>query len=284
MDFNFSSPIRGSSDIAGLDSSQPIMPFIYKERFPKSKAQMEMKLQQFLLSNASLSGFTTSMALNVSANASPANAVVVSATSSPLLPQSSSACFQRPVSPQPQRQCTPRPSSPLPPRPISPLATMEFSSGSGAAAAVEAGAMFRRCGSSNNNLSTAISPGSSFVYSAGTPLPPTLASVSSAASSARNSVGSGSGSLAGPMPRSERCSFLIGAGAGGELSGIGNVSPNFDPNLLRLISEGATRFLHHQICEIVADCLQKSREDLLTCVYFCNMSVRLDETLAEVFI
>lgn len=55
-----------------------------------------------------------------------------------------------------------------------------------------------------------------------------------------------------------------------------------DPALLRLISDGATRFLHHQICEIVADCLQKSREDLLTCAYFCQMSVRLDETLAEV--
>ncbi|KAF7636971.1 hypothetical protein Mgra_00003550 [Meloidogyne graminicola] len=54
-----------------------------------------------------------------------------------------------------------------------------------------------------------------------------------------------------------------------------------DPNLLRLISDGATRFLHHQLCEIAADCLQKSRDDMLNCVYFCSMSVRLDETLAE---
>lgn len=55
-----------------------------------------------------------------------------------------------------------------------------------------------------------------------------------------------------------------------------------DPALLRLISDGATRFLHHQLCEIAADCLQKSRDGLLSCAYFCNMSVRLDETLAEV--
>lgn len=55
-----------------------------------------------------------------------------------------------------------------------------------------------------------------------------------------------------------------------------------EQSLLRLICDGATRFLHHQICEICADCLQKSRDDLLTCVYFCSMSVRLDETLAEV--
>ena len=57
-----------------------------------------------------------------------------------------------------------------------------------------------------------------------------------------------------------------------------------DPSILRLISEGATRFLHHQLCEIAADCLQKSRDDLLTCSYFCNLSIRLDETLAEVLI
>uniref|UniRef100_A0A183BS65 non-specific serine/threonine protein kinase n=1 Tax=Globodera pallida TaxID=36090 RepID=A0A183BS65_GLOPA len=54
-----------------------------------------------------------------------------------------------------------------------------------------------------------------------------------------------------------------------------------DPTILRLIADGATRFLHHQLCEIAADCLQKSRDGLLSCAYFCNMSVRLDETLAE---
>nr|CAD2192867.1 unnamed protein product [Meloidogyne enterolobii] len=65
------------------------------------------------------------------------------------------------------------------------------------------------------------------------------------------------------------------------LFGCSTNTPPIDPQLLRLISDGATRFLHHQLCEIAADCLQKSRDDLLNCVYFCSMSVRLDETLAE---
>lgn len=104
-----------------------------------------------------------------------------------------------------------------------------------------------------------------------TPLP-NLALLSSAASSARNS---GASNNSGSCPR---CSFMVTGGVGD----LSSTLKEYDPNLLRLISEGATRFLHHQICEIVADCLQKSREDLLTCAYFCNMSVRLDETLAEV--
>uniref|UniRef100_A0A914MCH6 Microtubule-associated serine/threonine-protein kinase pre-PK domain-containing protein n=1 Tax=Meloidogyne incognita TaxID=6306 RepID=A0A914MCH6_MELIC len=93
--------------------------------------------------------------------------------------------------------------------------------------------------------------------------------------------------------------FLKGNGGGDQLSnntppiitsstisssplfGCSTNTPPIDPQLLRLISDGATRFLHHQLCEIAADCLQKSRDDLLNCVYFCSMSVRLDETLAE---
>ncbi|CAJ0587043.1 unnamed protein product, partial [Mesorhabditis spiculigera] len=54
-----------------------------------------------------------------------------------------------------------------------------------------------------------------------------------------------------------------------------------DPKLLRLIADGATRFLHHQIVEIAADCLARSRDDTITCSYFCEMSQRLDETLGE---
>ncbi|CAJ0959900.1 unnamed protein product, partial [Mesorhabditis belari] len=54
-----------------------------------------------------------------------------------------------------------------------------------------------------------------------------------------------------------------------------------DPKLLRLIADGATRFLHHQIVEIASDCLARSRDDTITCGYFCEMSQRLDETLTE---
>uniref|UniRef100_A0A0K0D470 non-specific serine/threonine protein kinase n=1 Tax=Angiostrongylus cantonensis TaxID=6313 RepID=A0A0K0D470_ANGCA len=54
-----------------------------------------------------------------------------------------------------------------------------------------------------------------------------------------------------------------------------------DLALLRLISDGATRFLHHQIVEVASDCLSRSRDDTITCSYFCEMSQRLDETLNE---
>ncbi|CAD6199737.1 unnamed protein product [Caenorhabditis auriculariae] len=54
-----------------------------------------------------------------------------------------------------------------------------------------------------------------------------------------------------------------------------------DRSLLRIIGDGATRFLHHQIVEVAADCLSRSRDDSITCSYFCEMSQRLDETLNE---
>lgn len=55
-----------------------------------------------------------------------------------------------------------------------------------------------------------------------------------------------------------------------------------DPAVLRLIADGATRFLHHQIVEMAADCLAKSRDDLITSIYFCDMSQGLEDTLIEV--
>uniref|UniRef100_A0A914ZQV2 non-specific serine/threonine protein kinase n=2 Tax=Parascaris univalens TaxID=6257 RepID=A0A914ZQV2_PARUN len=57
--------------------------------------------------------------------------------------------------------------------------------------------------------------------------------------------------------------------------------PGVDSGLLRLIADGATRFIHHQIVEIASDCLSKSRDDVITCAYFCEMSQRLEETLTE---
>ncbi|PAV65129.1 hypothetical protein WR25_18484 [Diploscapter pachys] len=69
--------------------------------------------------------------------------------------------------------------------------------------------------------------------------------------------------------------------AGNRKSMIFDVDPSIDRNLLRLIADGATRFLHHQIVEIASDCLARSKDDLITCSYFCEMSQRLDETLNE---
>ncbi|EPB68514.1 kinase domain protein [Ancylostoma ceylanicum] len=56
-----------------------------------------------------------------------------------------------------------------------------------------------------------------------------------------------------------------------------------DRTLLRLIGDGATRFLHHQIVEVASDCLARSRDETISCSYFCEMSQRLDETLNEEF-
>ncbi|XGW07334.1 hypothetical protein V3C99_010489 [Haemonchus contortus] len=56
---------------------------------------------------------------------------------------------------------------------------------------------------------------------------------------------------------------------------------SIDRSLLRLIGDGATRFLHHQVVEVASDCLTRSRDETISCSYFCEMSQRLDETLNE---
>ncbi len=55
-----------------------------------------------------------------------------------------------------------------------------------------------------------------------------------------------------------------------------------DPELIRILADGSARFLHHQIMELAGDCLQKSREDFLTSVYFYDMSQNLDDLLNQV--
>uniref|UniRef100_A0A0N5AG00 non-specific serine/threonine protein kinase n=1 Tax=Syphacia muris TaxID=451379 RepID=A0A0N5AG00_9BILA len=56
---------------------------------------------------------------------------------------------------------------------------------------------------------------------------------------------------------------------------------SIDQATSRLISDGATRFIHHQIVEIASDCLAKSKDDLINCAYFCEMSQRLEDILNE---
>ncbi|VIO93132.1 KIAA0303, putative [Brugia malayi] len=53
-----------------------------------------------------------------------------------------------------------------------------------------------------------------------------------------------------------------------------------DPRM-RLISDGATRFLHHQIIEVANDCLSKSKDDLTNASYFSEISQRLEAVIAE---
>ena len=42
------------------------------------------------------------------------------------------------------------------------------------------------------------------------------------------------------------------------------------------------RFVHHQIIEMARDCLRKSQDNLITSVYFLEMSENLEKLLAEV--
>ncbi|CEF70793.1 Microtubule-associated serine/threonine-protein kinase 4 [Strongyloides ratti] len=61
----------------------------------------------------------------------------------------------------------------------------------------------------------------------------------------------------------------------------GTESINCDTNTLHCVSDGATRFIHHQIVEIASDCYQKSKDDGLSSNYFLEMSCKLDELLVE---
>jgi microtubule-associated serine/threonine kinase len=55
-----------------------------------------------------------------------------------------------------------------------------------------------------------------------------------------------------------------------------------DAMVAACLSDGATRFLHHQVVELAGDCLCRSHEDRLCSQYFCDMSQKLDDTIIEV--
>ncbi|KRZ92616.1 Microtubule-associated serine/threonine-protein kinase 1 [Trichinella sp. T8] len=52
------------------------------------------------------------------------------------------------------------------------------------------------------------------------------------------------------------------------------IHPNIkqDPNLVKLFSNGCARFIHHQIVELASDCLLKSKEEIISSVYFYEMT------------
>uniref|UniRef100_A0A915MZ55 Iron-sulfur cluster assembly scaffold protein n=1 Tax=Meloidogyne javanica TaxID=6303 RepID=A0A915MZ55_MELJA len=240
---SLTSPVPHLFERLGVDSPM-MLSSVYKERFPKAKLQMENCLMQFLTQNAQLSGFTSQMLqLNI-VPPSPMPTREQQQQSSSLVPPS------------------PRPQSPnLLTRPLSPLVTES-------ATAIGDSVIHHR--SSNTNFLSAgsaggFSPGNSFFGGQQQQL-------------LNQGLDGGNGDqLSNNTPPIITSSTISSS----PLFGCSTNSPPIDTQLLRLISDGATRFLHHQLCEIAADCLQKSRDDLLNCVYFCSMSVRLVETLAE---
>lgn len=55
-----------------------------------------------------------------------------------------------------------------------------------------------------------------------------------------------------------------------------------ETDLMPILSDGSARFVYHQIMELASDCLQKSKEDIITSSYFYDLSQNLDELLQEV--
>uniref|UniRef100_A0A914HA79 non-specific serine/threonine protein kinase n=1 Tax=Globodera rostochiensis TaxID=31243 RepID=A0A914HA79_GLORO len=238
---SLTSPLR-MFDQPGADA--PMMSLVYKERFPKAKQQLESRLLQFLQQNAPLSGFSSQLLQQ--------NVQTPSATfSGPL--RATSPQPSRPGSTADRSSSPCRPQSPVPMRPLSPLVTES---------ATAVGDAFIRS-------SVHFSPSSQTLLA-----PQQQQQLVDSGGGEENREGRQSS----PTNRSSVCSPSSTATT---TTTAAAMLTTVDPTILRLIADGATRFLHHQLCEIAADCLQKSRDGLLSCAYFCNMSVRLDETLAE---
>ncbi|XP_017272208.1 microtubule-associated serine/threonine-protein kinase 1 isoform X2 [Kryptolebias marmoratus] len=57
----------------------------------------------------------------------------------------------------------------------------------------------------------------------------------------------------------------------------------FSPENMILLADGVLSFIHHQIAELSRDCLAKSREGLITSVYFFELQENLEKLLQDAF-
>lgn len=57
---------------------------------------------------------------------------------------------------------------------------------------------------------------------------------------------------------------------------------NYSPENVLPLADGVLSFIHHQIAELSRDCLTKSREGLITSVYFCELQENLEKLLHDV--
>ncbi|XP_056264893.1 microtubule-associated serine/threonine-protein kinase 1 isoform X2 [Pseudoliparis swirei] len=58
---------------------------------------------------------------------------------------------------------------------------------------------------------------------------------------------------------------------------------NYCPESVLPLADGVLSFIHHQIAELSRDCLTKSREDLITSVYFCELQENLEKLLDDAY-
>lgn len=57
---------------------------------------------------------------------------------------------------------------------------------------------------------------------------------------------------------------------------------NYSPESVLPLADGVLSFIHHQVAELSRDCLTKSREGLITTVYFCELQENLEKLLHDV--
>ncbi|KAK3508606.1 hypothetical protein QTP70_035074 [Hemibagrus guttatus] len=58
---------------------------------------------------------------------------------------------------------------------------------------------------------------------------------------------------------------------------------SFSPDSVLPLADGVLSFIHHQIIELARDCLNKSRDDLITTVYFHELQQNLDKLLLNAY-
>lgn len=57
---------------------------------------------------------------------------------------------------------------------------------------------------------------------------------------------------------------------------------SYSPESVLPLADGVLSFIHHQVAELSRDCLTKSREGLITSVYFCELQENLEKLLHDV--
>ncbi|XP_034395612.1 microtubule-associated serine/threonine-protein kinase 1-like [Cyclopterus lumpus] len=58
---------------------------------------------------------------------------------------------------------------------------------------------------------------------------------------------------------------------------------NYCPESVLPLADGVLSFIHHQVAELSRDCLTKSREGLITSVYFCELQENLEKLLDDAY-
>ncbi|XP_029289835.1 microtubule-associated serine/threonine-protein kinase 1 [Cottoperca gobio] len=58
---------------------------------------------------------------------------------------------------------------------------------------------------------------------------------------------------------------------------------NYCPESVLPLADGVLSFIHHQVAELSRDCLTKSREGLITSVYFCELQDNLEKLLNDAY-